>query len=326
MLPEKTVILKEGNLLYSKLQCVFCGKCLSFRPVSGNGGNYSCGRCCPASKQCQLYEAVAEHLEFTCIFEGCESLLNWAGVEAHERICNFREISCPFSECADRFQLNCYQSHFEDSHILHKEAYNSNDYDIENLSSSMAYVNLHCIFYEGLTFLVFIRICKLNAGNRAMCQYSVFYMTSEQDRSSLELELRINITPDLFLTKIVNCNNIMQYIDTQHCLSCLYKSCDKPAHNNIGNALLIDVFEFLTEKQPVSYAIKVHGKMDNDLSDLECPICFNHFGEEIYLCPSGHSLCENCWLELTYCPLCRVNIQNPVRNYTLEKFIKSNKL
>ncbi|VEN57658.1 unnamed protein product [Callosobruchus maculatus] len=201
MLSEKTVVLKEGNLLYSKLQCVLCGKCLSFRPVSGNGGYYSCGRCCPESKQCLLYEAIAEHFKFSCIFEGCESMLNWTEVEAHEKICNFREISCPFSECIDKFQLNCYQSHFEDSHILHKGAYKSDEYHIENLSTSMAYINLHCIFYEGLTFLVFIRLSKLKGGNRGICQYSVFYMASEQNRSNLELRLRINITSDTFLTK-----------------------------------------------------------------------------------------------------------------------------
>nr|CAI5831328.1 unnamed protein product [Callosobruchus analis] len=235
-------------------------KCLSFRPVSGNGGHYSCGRCCPTLKSCLLYEVIAEHLKFTCIFQGCESLLNWTEVEAHERICNFREISCPFSECVARFQLNCYQSHFEDSHILHKDAYNSYDYPIENLHSSMAYVNLHCIFYEGLTFVVFIKLCKLNGGNKGTFQYSVFYMTSEQDHSNLELELRINITSDIFLTKIVNCNNITQYIDTQHCLSCLYKSCDKPGHYNIGNSLLINVLEFLIEKHPISYAIKIYKK------------------------------------------------------------------
>ncbi|VEN57659.1 unnamed protein product [Callosobruchus maculatus] len=317
----KVVILKDGDTLYTKLQCVQCGKCLSVRPVSENDGQYTCGRCCPEAKQCALFERFAQHLQFTCIFKGCTSTLNWGQVDIHEKMCKFREVSCPFSECTDRYQYNAYQSHFEEAHNLHQESYCSDLILIDSLSPCVPYINLHCIISNGLTFLVFIRIYKLSGGNGGMCQFSVLCMTSEKDHSNLDCELRINLTSNIALTKTLNCANIMPYIDTQDCLSCLYESCDKPNHLNIGNALSFEVLEFLTKK-PFSYAVKISkiNSMDT-VSNLECPICYNEFGERIYLCPGGHSLCEHCGPILAYCPLCRMRIEELVRNYSLEKVI-----
>nr|CAI5831327.1 unnamed protein product [Callosobruchus analis] len=319
----KVVMLKEGDSLYTKLQCVQCGKCLSVSPVSGIDGHYTCGRCCPEAKPCLLYEQIAQHFKFTCIFKGCRLALDWGRVETHEKVCKFREVSCPFSECTDRYQYNAYQSHFEEAHNLHQESYCSDLIFLDSLSPCIPYINLHCIFCHGLTFLVFIRIYKLSGGNGGMCQFSVLCMASEQDHSFLECELRINLTSNIALTKTLNCANTMEYIDTQHCLSCLYESCDKPHHMNIGNALSFEILEFLT-KNPFSYAVKITkiNSMDTSVSNLECPICYNEFGERIYLCPSGHSLCETCSPILAYCPLCRLRIQDVVRNYTLEKITK----
>ncbi|CAH1987351.1 unnamed protein product [Acanthoscelides obtectus] len=324
----KALIVKDAGLLYSKLQCVLCGRCLSVSPVSENRGEYTCGRCCPTAMPCSLYETVAEHFTFPCIFEGCEAALIWGEVEAHEKVCKFRPVSCPFPKCSYRYQCNDYQKHFETAHSLHNGAYYSDPVDIKSLGDSFPYVDLHCIHCVDLTFLVIIRIYKLREANGSACHISVLCMSIEQDLSELESELTINLASDTVLTKTLNCSNFIQYIDTQHCINCIYESCDKPDHMNIGNdALSSEVLKFLTDK-PFSYVVKISkiGGSAEKPSNFECPICFNVFGERIYLCPGGHSLCNNCTRTLTHCPFCRLRITKPVRNYSLEKIVAEHAL
>jgi hypothetical protein len=55
------------------------------------------------------------------------------------------------------------------------------------------------------------------------------------------------------------------------------------------------------------------------LSQLECPVCYESFiGQKIYVCSTGHSVCESCLPKLTKCPTCNGPLSK-IRAYGLEK-------
>nr|CAI5855421.1 unnamed protein product [Callosobruchus analis] len=296
---EKTLSLTEGNLLFSKLQCVECGKCLSVEPVSETDGQYICGRCRPQGEQCPLFATIAEHLTFPCVFELCEVQLKWRDVKSHERSCYFRDMLCPFNGCTDRFQsLEC-QSHFQDRHILHKEQYCSDDIYLAMLTPF--YVDTHCILYDRIIFLIFIKIYGPMLNGTINAVFSMFCISSGEDLSNLACEVKITNSNNT-VSKTINCNDMLEFDNSRHCLDYLIYS-------------------------SFSYAIKVYKKSNNsDASrsySIECPICCNDFSEQIYLCSRGHSFCSFCRNNIERCPFCKVALSgNLVRNFALEDIIK----
>uniref|UniRef100_A0A1Y1MGY7 E3 ubiquitin-protein ligase Sina-like RING finger domain-containing protein n=1 Tax=Photinus pyralis TaxID=7054 RepID=A0A1Y1MGY7_PHOPY len=53
----------------------------------------------------------------------------------------------------------------------------------------------------------------------------------------------------------------------------------------------------------------------------ECPICFHVFPGKIFMCISGHSLCESCWEITIRCAICN-EYMTSMRNFTVEALIK----
>jgi E3 ubiquitin-protein ligase SIAH1 len=53
------------------------------------------------------------------------------------------------------------------------------------------------------------------------------------------------------------------------------------------------------------------------LKELECPVCMNYMAPPIWMCESGHSICESCRPKLNACPTCRQPFLS-VRNKALE--------
>ncbi|KAF5288078.1 hypothetical protein FQR65_LT12128 [Abscondita terminalis] len=60
------------------------------------------------------------------------------------------------------------------------------------------------------------------------------------------------------------------------------------------------------------------GNTPNFLDELECPVCNDYMVPPIFICPTGHSICNSCKIKLPSCPLCRLVFQD-TRNFTLEK-------
>ncbi|VEN55132.1 unnamed protein product [Callosobruchus maculatus] len=318
---EKGLSFTGGNILYSKLKCAVCRKCLSVGPVSVRRGlleQYGCGRCYPRAKQCPLYAVIAEHLTFPCVFEPCEEQLKWGTVKMHEQFCPYRDFSCPFSRCFVRCQPIDFKSHFKDVHVLHNKTFHSG---IIRPSESPG-TNLHCILYTGIIFLVFIK-CSYPLKFEVLC------IPSTENRSNLECEVVINVNPFSNVTKIfkLDCDDIGdigEYIDTRHCLNCVDLSCDKPGHRNGGGTFLTNECEFLHDY--VSYDIKIYSKKESNASrssGIECPICFNDLGEKIYLCSTGHSFCSDCYVNIEQCPICGFRTtDNTIRNFALEEILR----
>ena len=66
-----------------------------------------------------------------------------------------------------------------------------------------------------------------------------------------------------------------------------------------------------------------------DIKDIiECPVCLEvPRGPELYICKNSHNICKNCYDQLESehkkCPTCRVNIEAPIRNLSVEKLIET---
>jgi E3 ubiquitin-protein ligase SIAH1 len=54
------------------------------------------------------------------------------------------------------------------------------------------------------------------------------------------------------------------------------------------------------------------------LGALECPVCMEYMVPPIYMCESGHSICERCRPQLPACPTCRKPFLAKTRNIALE--------
>lgn len=65
------------------------------------------------------------------------------------------------------------------------------------------------------------------------------------------------------------------------------------------------------------------------LSRLECPVCLIIPRKEIYQCINGHSICNNCVVNVAVCPTCRVIVSGSkiakIRNYYAENFLDAMK-
>ena len=53
---------------------------------------------------------------------------------------------------------------------------------------------------------------------------------------------------------------------------------------------------------------------------LECPVCRDRVGREVYQCHRGHIMCQGCRARLLTCPVCRSLLTLPaIRNRAMER-------
>jgi hypothetical protein len=53
---------------------------------------------------------------------------------------------------------------------------------------------------------------------------------------------------------------------------------------------------------------------------LECPVCRDKVGREVYQCHRGHIMCQGCRARLLTCPVCRALLTLPaIRNRAMER-------
>ena len=55
---------------------------------------------------------------------------------------------------------------------------------------------------------------------------------------------------------------------------------------------------------------------------LECPVCKDRVGKEVYQCHRGHLMCATCRVRLLTCPVCRSLLTLPaIRNRAVEQIV-----
>ncbi|KAK5639857.1 hypothetical protein RI129_010668 [Pyrocoelia pectoralis] len=92
----------------------------------------------------------------------------------------------------------------------------------------------------------------------------------------------------------------------------------KPPKNkpNLPNIANLNIGE--TSKTKIPPLIPNLQPRNKFLEEFECPVCNHYMIPPIFICPTGHSLCNQCKMKLDTCPTCRVPMQD-TRNFTLEK-------
>jgi hypothetical protein len=64
---------------------------------------------------------------------------------------------------------------------------------------------------------------------------------------------------------------------------------------------------------------------ENYLADmwkiLECPVCLEIITSPVLQCEGGHHVCNNCWKQVTSCPLCKQR-RSRTRNYAVEAMVE----
>ncbi|CAG9825195.1 unnamed protein product [Phaedon cochleariae] len=86
----------------TSLKCIVCQRYLSVPPIYYTpSGDYRCGRCSfvkeNLSFRAELYEKMAQCVNFPCIYQDCEAETPWKDVPDHETICPKQMIHCPFA-------------------------------------------------------------------------------------------------------------------------------------------------------------------------------------------------------------------------------------
>lgn len=72
----------------------------------------------------------------------------------------------------------------------------------------------------------------------------------------------------------------------------------------------------------IKYRYFCRFSMDSIQNACECPICFEYFKDIIYICESGHSVCDKCAPRLQTCPSCKKKITR-IRNFNFEELVRS---
>ncbi|XP_023322452.1 uncharacterized protein LOC111696906 isoform X3 [Eurytemora carolleeae] len=58
------------------------------------------------------------------------------------------------------------------------------------------------------------------------------------------------------------------------------------------------------------------------VDSLQCPVCYKTSLGNVYQCEHGHVMCGSCRSRLRSCPVCRVVLNQPIRNLALEQLAR----
>ncbi|KAJ8957883.1 hypothetical protein NQ318_001879 [Aromia moschata] len=341
------------------LCCSVCGYYLSVPPISiisEDGTKYKCGRCHSIKTHIEtkviMYENLAKHMVFPCIYKNCAAKLSWSEVKEHESNCPHRTMVCPRLHCEEEFLVTDFTSHFKEKH---KESLYMDKFVLENAHN---YYSLDVLVKDDRTYVVIfdyddtrsgISVCALEPDNR---QYELT-ITSEKSRYSM----------------VCTEQSIVPFDKRVHCFKCVTGVCKNEAHiyryykkgilKRMTTRIDRDSVKRIFLGATINYEINivdVKTEADEDLEDLivkdmiidevndeeeeemevtkeeeiirrmlECPNCFEYMQPPIYQCVTGHTTCKKCKETLTKCPTCEAAIEN-IRNLALEDAASSLRL
>ncbi|XP_060527334.1 uncharacterized protein LOC132702601 [Cylas formicarius] len=288
------------------LRCSQCKKYLSVPPIfTIDEVNNICGRCTSyhlTGTRNQLYENLAKVQQFPCsLSKNCNERLKWEQVLAHEEVCEFRPIVCPHLECNDVMEVRRVGQHFSENHKIIK----SGSFELSLPDTSTIYLSE----FDKNTFLIGIFIYEDAVGIKVSSLLigkldHSFCVTLYVNKNSIELRESSIIRP--WLEKEKNLMSEPQFAWKKTSLENIFKNCH---------------FNELKVHFNLSKDIELGSKKNLLISILQCPVCYNEMKTDIINCPRGHSICSDCYRQITKkeCPTCRVSFTNdPGRNYVLE--------
>ncbi|KAJ8981959.1 hypothetical protein NQ317_002133 [Molorchus minor] len=342
------------------LRCSLCGSCLSVPPISiisEDGSKYKCGRCHQIKTHIEtkviMYENLAKHMIFPCIYKNCTEKLKWTEVKDHEKKCPHRTIVCPRDKCEDEFLYNQFTDHFQKKH---PDSFHTDKFQLKNVHS---YYNLDVLVKNDQTYIVIFDYDEV--------KYGISVCSLEPDDHQYE----VVVSSDANKYSLVSTEQaIIRFDKNTHCFKCSAGTCKNEAHvyryyrkgllKRMTTKIDRDCIKRCFASSPLNYTLSIveeKPEVDEDFEDmivkdmiidevneeeeeeeievskdeetirrmLECPNCFEYMQPPIYQCVTGHTTCKKCKETLTKCPTCEAAIEN-IRNLALEDAANSLRL
>lgn len=202
------------------LKCSLCERVLSVSPVSiisEDATKYKCGRChgikTYVETRCYMYEKLAKHMIFPCIYEGCDEKLKWSKVKEHEKKCEHRKVVCPKLNCDVKIGVKDFVPHFKEKH---KDSFHEDKLTVSNVHN---YYSLDLLEKDGRAYVIIfdyndtfygINVCSLEPDSR---QYEVI-LDSDSTRQSI----------------VVTEQHITPFDEKTHCFKCVSGGCKSEFH------------------------------------------------------------------------------------------------
>ncbi|XP_028137723.2 uncharacterized protein LOC114332185 [Diabrotica virgifera virgifera] len=159
------------------LKCTYCGNILSIGPImihsiSQHEYEYQCGRCEDITRKgppvrALLYESVAKHLWFPCIYPKCNETYPWDFVKIHEKNCPHKTNCCQISQCFEKLDENDIIAHMTEKHPA-AICVNNNiifNFTINEDSSFYAVINSFIFLIYFRNSKIFISLLSNNSNN-----------------------------------------------------------------------------------------------------------------------------------------------------------------
>ncbi|KAF5298504.1 hypothetical protein FQR65_LT00046 [Abscondita terminalis] len=287
---------------------------------SSRAGNI-CGRCIDASnslikngdaQRAVAYEAVAQFLLFPCSNNerGCEVKLEWDKIAQHEEECQFNLCPCPFNLKFEGFSPKCDWAGSRGNLVDHLHSNHNNflQADLPNVALDVSITN-HQVHKSYKQILL----------HRRENNYFLTLHKSETEQFTNVQEI-VNKQENMIVADV---SGLRALIDDPNGLI-FYKICILKNPINkvnqvvpVSNTSQIESGTSFEDSEDEELNLK-SAYSDTLLDEIECPICNEYMTPPIFICPTGHSICNSCRPKIRICPSCRSEIQNS-RNFALEK-------
>lgn len=335
------------------LKCSLCNHFLSFPPIhiiSANGTKYKCGRCLVKTHintRAVMYENLAKHMKFPCIYKNCTEILSWKDVKDHEKNCEHHTITCLTINCDEVILLKDFASHFKEKH---SKLYHTGNLSITNMHNSYGLCILeqngcYVILYDNDTNRFHLNVCAIQPVKK-------------------QFDLCLSSTGSKYSIAI-NGQSIIDFDERYHCYKCLKGVCKSESHihsfhskeivKSMNTKIERDAIRRTFGSKDVTFTINIVDqrpeKEEENLDDillgkemiidevndedemetvletegpdiikemLQCPKCKEAMIPPIHECLAGHTICSECKSKLEKCPTCDGEIEN-TRNYVLEE-------
>lgn len=341
------------------LRCSYCKLYLSYPPVlmtTQDEVKFKCARCNIKTRfgfRDAMYENLARHMKFPCIFKDCKEILCWDDVREHESVCNYRSIYCLASDCQETILEADFAAHFKEKH---KKYYHSGSISIENLRSNYGFCvlekdNVCYVFFYDIDMDKY-RMCLCYIGPKVEKQFEMTFHAKDKS---------------VILTE----QNLVQFQDRVHCYRCLKGDCKCVFHyysgykrgllnythtkmdkdflkRTLGNDIgcIINVVDekvqtdeelediLLGSKDVVIDEVNEDDEGEKPIEPmktdaikdlLKCPGCQQPLKETIFQCLHGHAFCKECKEKSEKCETCEAKLDN-TRNYLVEEVVSNLKL
>uniref|UniRef100_A0AAR5PZR5 RING-type E3 ubiquitin transferase n=2 Tax=Dendroctonus ponderosae TaxID=77166 RepID=A0AAR5PZR5_DENPD len=345
---SKKMILSDAHeiqisyeLMEQSLKCGGCKRFLNVKPIAfDNIMKYAiCGRCQPEVRSKHLspqplYERLASQFFYPCWYrtEGCEEILALDEVQTHERICRFRAVSCPLSSLELVQQTSCRWT--GSAQMINDHIQQHSDLFLDPPMFEWPEIGQNSMFFTKIGHKIVTVAVKYKHKSKFLCLASIndtdlasqcykyqLELISEDKHSSIllrrdRLRCLLSMSHDFKTPENALQVNLEKLSDMLHNSTKIFARIgivkkSKKQIQQITGDVISDPPSPANPPQP--------DDIDEDfLSELECPVCNEFMIAPIFICLTGHSLCNVCKPKIKLCPTCKCHFTKG-RNFTLEK-------